>query len=162
MLLRKRAWDLMREDVTRGVRGENLIFLLRRMQAAIERDADNHVAVIEDSHGHYLGVITMWDVVGYFEKQIFQRDELVDFEHADWDKAFATACRLSCHIGVEKLMRQHGVPCLEPTTPMILILENLQRDRRDWALVREGEKILGVVLKTDIFQEIGDEVLQVF
>lgn len=159
MLMRKRAWDLMRDDFTTVSEDAGLVEIIRVLREGVETDSDNHIAVVVDEAGNFKGVITMWKVLETLEDCVFSDDTLIDLEGQDWDKAFAMACRACSGKGVAGLMDAKP-PSVRPTDPLITVAAEFVQHQRGWTLVRDAEKVLGVIFKNDIFREISRDVLQ--
>lgn len=158
MLMRKRAWDLMRDDFTKVEESSGLIELVRSLNNAVGEDSDNHVALVYDEKGGFKGVITMWNVMRKLEQHVFSDEVLLAYTDGDWDKAFARACRAVVDKGVDDLLEDHP-PIVLPNDPLVLVMESFLKHRRGWVLVMEGGKVLGVIFKSDIFKEVSRDVL---
>lgn len=158
MLMRKRAWDIMRDDYTRVREDAGLVELMRSLKDAVAGDADNHIAVVSDQAGRFKGVVTMWKVMRKLEQCVFSEDQLLKFSDGDWDRAFIRACKACADKGIEDLM-DHDVPSVQPNDPLVMVVETFLKHQRGWALVREGDKVLGAVFKSDIFKEVSRDVL---
>ncbi|MCK9240155.1 CBS domain-containing protein [Desulfocurvus sp.] len=158
MLMRKRAWDIMRDDLT--IVGEDIGFmeLIRALYRGLEADTDNHIAVIQDADGVFKGVVTMWNVMRKLEECVFGDDALMELKDQDWDRAFALACRACSAKGIAGLL-ETKVPRVQPNDPLITVVADFLRHRRGWSLVCDGDKVLGVIFKADIFKEVGRDVL---
>ncbi|NJB67423.1 putative transcriptional regulator [Desulfobaculum xiamenense] len=160
MLMRKRAWDILRDDFTRVEEGASLFEVMRLMREAVKKDSDNHVALVFAKDGSFLGVITMWDILKSLEGCVFRQDDLARFDEADWDQAFGRACRSCCDLNIDAIVqKKDDMPEVQPNDPMIIVLEAFMDHRRGWAVVREGGKVLGVIFKGDVFREISRDVL---
>ena len=158
MMMRKRAWDLMRDDFTTIVEDAGLVNLIRSLSDAVDTDSDNHVAVVLDEHGGFKGVISMWSVMRKLEKCVFSDEVLLAYTDGDWDRAFARACRACADKGIDGLLEEDP-PIAQPNDPLVVVMENFLNHRRGWVLVMEGGKVLGVILKSDIFKEVSRDVL---
>ncbi|MBU1001994.1 MAG: CBS domain-containing protein [Proteobacteria bacterium] len=158
MLMRKRAWDIMRDDYTRVQEGSGLVDLIHKLKDAVADDADNHLAVVFDAAGKFKGVITMWNVMRKLEQSVFSEDMLLKYGDGDWDRAFTRACKACADKGIDDLLEENA-PAVLPNDPLVLVVESFLKHRRGWALVREGDQVLGVVFKSDIFKEVSRDVL---
>lgn len=159
MLMRKRAWDIMRDDFTSVDESSGLLPLISALRDAVSNDSDNHIAVVFDDDGRFKGVITMWDVMKRLEKSVFSDEIVLRYDDADWDKAFARACRACADKGIDGLL-QEDVPVVQPTDPLVVVIEAFLDHRRGWALVQDADKVLGVIFKSDIFREVSRDVLK--
>lgn len=158
MLMRKRAWDIMRDDFTTVGEGTGLMEIIRALRQGIELDSDNHIAVVLDAQGEYRGVLTMWKVMEKLEQCVFGDETLMNLKDQDWDKAFAVACRSCAARGIGDLL-EAKVPVVLPNDPLITVVEEFLRHQRGWSLVKDGDIVLGVVFKSDIFREVSRDVL---
>lgn len=158
MLMRKRAWDIMRDDYTTVGEDTGLMEIIRALRLGVEGDSDNHIAVVEDADGNYKGVITMWNVMRKLEECVFGDDSLLDLKDQDWDKAFALACRACSAKGIGDLL-ETKVPMVQPNDPLITVVEEFLQHQRGWSLVLDGERVIGVIFKSDIFKEVSRDVL---
>jgi predicted transcriptional regulator len=158
MLMRKRAWDIMRDDVTIVNEDVDFMDLIRALYRGLETDSDNHIAVVQDADGTLQGVISMWNVMRKLEECIFGDETLLELTDQDWDRAFAMACRSCAAKGIGSLV-ETKVPKVQPNDPLITVVADFLRHRRGWALVCDGDKVLGVIFKADIFKEVGRDVL---
>ncbi|WP_461208276.1 CBS domain-containing protein [Desulfocurvus sp. DL9XJH121] len=157
--MRKRAWDLMRDDFIKVGEDVGLVELIRTLHEAVAEDADNHVAVVYDKDGKALGVISMWSVMKKLEACVFSEEVLMAHEEGDWDRAFARACRACADKGLEGLLEGDAIYVL-PNDPLVIVVETLLKHRRNWVLVKEAEQVLGVIFKSDIFREVSSDVLR--
>lgn len=161
MLMRKRAWDLMRDDFTRVEEGTGLVDLIRCLHDAVVEDRGNRVAVVYDQEGRPKGVVSMWNVMRRLEKCVFSEEVMLAQDDGDWDRAFARACRACADKGLEGLL-EADPPTVQPNDPLVLVVETFLKHRCSWVLVREADQILGVIYKTDVFLEVSRDVLEHF
>jgi CBS domain-containing protein len=159
MLLRKRAWDVMRSDIYTVPETATLGLVIGRHREAIKEHPDNQVVLVVNDHGHLKGAVSLMDVMGAIEEQVLRDDLVKNAEDADWDKAFSRACVLGCSMDISKLVRKE-VPTLRAGDPVLLVLDLLVDKRTQWAVVVEGEKPIGVISMGEIFREISREMLE--
>lgn len=158
MLMRKRAWDIMRDDFTTVGEDAELVDVIRILHEGVRGDSDNHIAVVRNDRGEFKGVVTMWHVMRRLEECVFSDETLVDLSGQDWDKAFALACRSCAGRGIKKVLDKK-VPKVLPNDPLITVVTEFLNHQRDWSLVCEADKVLGVIFKSDIFKEVSRDVL---
>jgi len=161
MLMRKRAWDLMREDFTRVDESTSLTEVIRLIRETTGKQADNHICLVFDKTGQFKGVITMWGVLRHLESSVFTDEIIRDFADNNWDQAFGAACRACAEKGILELV-ETSFPEVRPNDPLVMVLGEFLVHRRGWAVVRESGRVLGVILKTDVFREIANDVLSTF
>jgi len=158
MLMRKRAWDIMRDDFTSVGEDVGFMELIRALRQGVEANPDNHIAVVQDADGAFKGVVTMWNVMRKLEECVFGDDTLLALTDQDWDRAFALACKACAAKGIAGLL-ETKVPRVQPNDPLITVVADFLRHRRGWSLVCDGDKILGLIFKADIFKEVSRDVL---
>ncbi len=161
MLMRKRAWDLMRENYTRVDESTSLTEVIRLVREAVGKEADNHICLVFGKDGQFKGVITMWGVLRHLESCVFTDEIIRDFADNNWDQAFGAACRACAEKGILDLV-ENSFPEVRPNDPLVMVLGEFLGHRRGWAVVRESGKVLGVILKADVFREIAGDVLSTF
>ncbi len=159
MLMRKRAWDIMRDDFTRVDEKVGLVDMMGRLRDAVKLDADNHVALVFGKDESLVGVVSMWEVMKRLEQCVFSEEALAQFEEQDWDKAFSRASRSCADKGIEGLL-ETNIPMVRPSDPLVVVIESFLEHRRGWAVVQDGGKVLGVIFKSDIFSEVSRDVLR--
>jgi len=158
MLLRKRAWDIMREDFLTVATNAGLGEVLVRLRESIAKQADNDFAVVVREAGQLAGVLTMRDMLRVIQDCVL-RDEIVrNAEEMDWDRAFARACDLCCNRTVSEIMDKKPL-VVRPNEPILLVLNNLVESRFRWAVVEEGNRPIGVVVMGDLYNEISREMV---
>jgi predicted transcriptional regulator len=161
MILRKRAWDIMREDFASVPETANMADVVKILWAGLKDRPDMNIVIVTSPAGALKGVITTWDVLRSIEEFVFQGESLRNAEEADWDKAFAKACGMCSGIAVDKLMHKN-VPLVRPNDPLLLVVNTLATGKRNWAVVEEGGKAIGVILIGDLYREITREMVKNF
>lgn len=160
MILRKRAWDVMREDFASVAETAKLGDVMKTMRERLKGQPEAHLIVVVTDTGKFAGVVTAWDVLRTAEDCVLKED-LRHLEEADWDRAFGRACALCCGVEVRKVMRKDA-PMVKPSDPLLLVLNALVESKRNWVIVEEGDKPLGVILIGDLFREITREMVDFF
>jgi CBS domain-containing protein len=157
MLLRKRVWDIMREDfafVREDATLSQAITALREIRA---RQADTSFVLVFSKNDKFLGVLSMWNLIQGIGPCLL-KGSVLDGNEVDWDSAFATACRSCSQVRISDCL-QHDIPMLKPNDPLARVLEVFLDYRRGRAVVEEGGRIIGVVCMADLFKEIGDSLM---
>jgi len=158
MLLRKRAWDIVREDYASVPESANMLETVRALTEAQQRHPGLDAVVVLGPEGVFRGLVSMDDLLAAMERNVFRDKGLDGTRGADWDEAFRRACLTCSEVRAADLLRQDE-PAMHPNDPLIMVVEFFLDRRGNTAVVREGERVLGVVLKTDAFAEVGREVL---
>jgi predicted transcriptional regulator len=158
MLLRKRAWDILREDYPRVADEATLLEIIRALAGAEGKPQEADAVVVLGPEGDFAGLVTMDDVLAILERNVFRGAPLDGSQGGDWDEAFRRAC-LGCGEVRAKDLARPDEPAVHPNDPLLMVVESFLDRGRNTAVVREGDRVLGVVLKADAFREVGREVL---
>lgn len=157
MILRKRAWDLMRQNFTRVTERTRLGDAIGRLRQSLRAEADNDLLVAVDDLDRLVGVVSIRRVMKDIESCILSDERVRDAEATNWDKAFGNACEECCLRRVGELLNRKP-PTVKPGDPLLLVIDIMTRHDTRWAVVVEGEKPLGVVFVGDVFREIAREM----
>lgn len=158
MILRKRAWDVMREDFESVRDTAALGEVMQKLRGRLKEQPEAHFMVVTTETGKLAGVVTAWDVLRATEDCVLK--EKVDAaSEDDWDAAFGRACTICCGIPVRNILHKE-TPTVKPGTPLLLVLNELVKSRRNWVVVEEGDKAIGVILIGDLFREITREMVK--
>ncbi|WP_027723205.1 CBS domain-containing protein [Maridesulfovibrio zosterae] len=161
MLLRKRAWDMMREEFATIDESASLAEGIRMLRDSMKNAPDNSIVVVKKKNGSLRGVASIWTMLKAVEDQVLKDDDLSLTEETDWDRAFKRAGTACCAASLEDHIEE-DVAILKPTDPMLVVLEILRKRNRSWALVSEGGKIIGVVLLSDVYRELTRDLVTQF
>lgn len=152
MLLRKRAWDIMREDYASVREDASLSEAIRALSESRKEQPDNAFVLVFTKNDHFLGILSMWNLIQGMGPCLL-KGSVQDGSDVDWDKAFGLACRSCAQVRISDCL-QTDVPILKPNDPLARVLEVFLDYRRGRAVVEEGGRIIGVVTLADLFKEI--------
>jgi len=156
MLLRKRAWDIMREEFPSVREDASVHDVVKELKASQARFPDNNCVVVYSSKGAFKGVVSMWNLIHSLGPCLLKGMGL-DEREVNWDKAFERACRTCAEDSVTDYI-QTDVPRIRPNDPLARVLEIFLDYRRGRAVVEEGGKVIGIVLLADLYREIAGDV----
>ena len=157
MLLRKRAWDIMREEYASVREDASLSEAIRALSESRKKQPDNAFVLVFAKNDHFLGILSMWNLIQGMGPCLLKGSAL-EGSDVDWDKAFGLACRNCAQVRIADCL-QTDVPILKPNDPLARMLEVFLDYRRGRAVVEEGGRIIGVVTLADLFTEIGDSLV---
>jgi CBS domain-containing protein len=157
MLLRKRAWDIMREEYASVREDASLSEAIRALSESRKKQPDNAFVLVFAKNDHFLGILSMWNLIQGMGPCLLKGSAL-EGSDVDWDKAFGLACRNCAQVRIADCL-QTDVPLLKPNDPLARVLEVFLDYRRGRAVVEEGGRIIGVVTLADLFTEIGDSLV---
>lgn len=157
MLLRKRAWDIAREEYPVVRADDSLAEAMRCLREFQTRDAGCICALVLDKGDNFVGAISIWDTMRFMERHLLRGSALDGFDESGFDRVFHNACKVAGSTAVSKIMDRH-VTTLRPDEPLPMVLEQVVQRGRSYAVVKEGPKVLGVVMITDLYQEISGEI----
>ena len=157
MLLRKRVWDIMREDYAFVREDASLSEAITALREIRSRQPDGSFVLVFSKNEKFLGILSMWNLIQGIGPCLL-KGSVLEGNEVDWDKAFAMACRSCAQVRISDCL-QHDIPTLKPNDPLARILEVFLDYRRGRAVVEEGGRIIGVVCMADLFKEIGDSLM---
>ncbi|WP_419786898.1 HPP family protein [Pseudodesulfovibrio sp.] len=161
MMLRKRAWDMMRDDFPVVHEDASLAEAIRVMREAMVEAPDSQVVVVQNKGGKLVGAINLWKLFNAVKQSVLKDENLKAAGEVDWDQQFANACLICTQMRLgEHLIKDP--PTLRPNEPILLVLDTFLKTRRDWALVEESGKVMGVVYVTDVYREMTRDMVTFF
>ncbi|MES9996062.1 CBS domain-containing protein [Desulfovibrio aminophilus] len=161
MLLRKRAWDMMREDFPSIREDDTLAEAIRALTAAMKESPENHTVVVLKKNGAFRGVTTIWNVLKTVQTTVLKDDALKNIEESDWDQTFARACTVCTQTGLEAHL-ETDVAMLKPGDALLTVLDKFLAKKRGYAVVEEGDRVIGIVYAGDLFREIARDMVRAF
>lgn len=150
MLLRKRAWDIMREEFPSVQEDAVVQDVVKALTASQSRHPDNNCVVVHSRRGEFKGVVSMWNLIHSMGPCLLKGMGL-DERDVDWDRAFERACRTCAQDSIAEYI-QTDVPRIKANDPLARILEIFLDYRRGRAVVEEGGKVIGMVLLADLYR----------
>lgn len=161
MLFRKRAWDMMREEFPSVREDEPLAEAIRALADAMKESPENHTVVVLRKNGSFRGVITIWNVLKAVQTTVLKDDALKNAGESDWDQTFARACAVCTQTGLEGHM-ESDVAKLKPGDTLLAALDQLLAKRRGYAVVEEGDRVIGIIYAGDVFREVARTMSEAF
>ncbi len=158
MLLRKCAWDIMREEFPTICAEEPLGEAMRRLGAFQARDATCICVLVTDASGAFTGVVSLWGIMRFLERQLLHGSALEGSGQSGFDRVFRNACKVAGSTTVQEVMDRH-VTLLRPDDPLPVVLEQIVHQGRSYAVVKEGAKVIGLVMIGDLYRELSAEML---
>ena len=156
MLLRKRAWDIMRDEFPSVREDASVHDVVKVLSTSQDRFPDNNCVVVYSTKGEFRGVVSMWNLIHSMGPCLL-KDMGLDEREVNWDRAFERACRACAEDSITDYI-QTDVPRIKPNDPLARILEIFLDYRRGRAVVEEGGKVIGMVLLADLYREIAGDV----
>lgn len=157
MLLRERAWDVMRTDLVSVRDTDSLREVASKLRKAMKSQPDRSCAVVLGEDGEFKGVITAWWLLLHMERKALG-DSLKSKAGQDFGARFRTVCR-KCLSDRAAEAVERDVPVVKPQDPLFMVLEAMLSTRRRWAVVMEGGKVLGTIAAEDLFLQLDWEGL---
>lgn len=155
MLLRERAWDVMRTDFVTVRETTSLREAAKTLRTAMRDQPNQACAVVLGQGGEYRGVVTAWWLLLYMEKCALE-DSLRLSVGVDFEETFRNISR-KCFTRPVSNALERDVPVVKPQDPLFVVLQAMLSTRRRWAVVMEGGKVLGVIAAEDVFLELEME-----
>ncbi|MFI3271170.1 MAG: CBS domain-containing protein [Pseudomonadota bacterium] len=158
MLLRKRAWDIVREEYPTLQENDSLSVAVRKLNSCVGHACGCLCALVFDDEGHLKGSISIWDTMRFMEDKLTQRSAMRGGEDG-YDRVFHNACKLAGSTKVRDLMDRE-MTTLSPDDSLITILDKVVKKGRSYAVVKDASKVIGVIMISDIFNEISTDMLR--
>jgi CBS domain-containing protein len=156
MLLRKRAWDVMREEYPAVTEDASLTSVIKALEESRSEYPDNNfVVVLSQDRKRFKGVLSMWNIIQAIGPCLLKNIGMAERD-VNWDHAFKHACVTCSQVEIRDFM-QIDVPRINPNEPLARVLEIFLDYRRGRAVVEDGDRILGVVLLADLYREISKD-----
>lgn len=156
MLLRKRAWDIAREDFPVLKEADTLAEAMRILRKAVNDGC--LCALVFDGNKRFKGAVSVWDTMRFMEDTLMHGDALRGIDENRFEQMFRNACKVAGSTTVKDVMDK-DVTVVKPDEPLVLVLEDLVKKGRSYAVIKEGPRVIGVTMINDIYKEISDEII---
>jgi CBS domain-containing protein len=154
-MLRKRAFDALRTDVLAVDAEELLEDLASQLVQHLEKSPDMD-AVIVTRQGRYLGIVSLRTLLGDLNDCALDASLRTSLGPDDFETTYSTTCRRCMHRRSAEAARR-DIPKVSPAEPLHLVLDAMIKADSRYAVVLEGERILGLVPLGEIFREMRRE-----
>jgi len=160
MLLRKRAWDIMRKDTVRAGLDQSVAEAMQALDATMAASPENHTVLVQDPDGVVVGSVSIWDVLRHLDAAVAHDPELKHADRPGYESAVrGTWVRLAA-TPLSEIMDPH-VPMIAPQDPLALVLEKMLMHGRSMAAVADAGKVLGTVHIHDVYASVGAAVASI-
>ncbi|UZP67284.1 CBS domain-containing protein [Desulfovibrio mangrovi] len=156
MLLRTRAWDIVREEYPVMKEANSLADAMRELNAV--SDSGCLCALVMDDNGRLKGAVSMWDTVRFMEDNLLRGDALRGLDENRFEQMYTNACKVAGSTSVKDVMDKNPT-VVAPDEPLLVVLEDFVKKGRSYAVVKEGPRVLGVIMIADIFKEISGQIV---
>lgn len=156
MLLRTRAWDIVREEYPVLKESSSLADAMRELNRV--SDSGCLCALVFDDNGKLKGAVSMWDTVRFMEDNLLRGNALRGLDENRFEQMYINACKVAGSTSVKDVM-DTSMTIVAPDEPLLLVLEDFVKKGRSYAVVKEGPKVLGVMMIADIFKEISGQIV---
>ena len=158
MLLRKRAWDLAKEDYGTVRATDTVADAMRVINQMIAKQPDSSAVVVLDSRGELNGAITLRDLMRFMERVLCTEEVAQQLDEGDVESAFRHTCGVAATTSLAEVVESAPL-VIKPNEPLLLVLEDFVSTGREVAVVMESGKILGVIQLWDLYKEMSRDVL---
>lgn len=151
-MIRKRAFDALREDILVVDAGEPLEAVADNLQTYLEKCPDlDAVAVMRQ--GRFLGIISLRTLLGDLNDCALEASLRTSLGDDDFEKTYQDACH-HCMTRKAAEAARRDIPVVAPADPLHLVLDAMIKADSRFAVVLEGERLLGLVALGEIFREM--------
>ncbi len=156
MLLRTRAWDIVREDFPTLRESSSLSDAMRELNRV--SDSGCLCALVLEDSGRLKGAVSMWDTVRFMEDNLLRGTSLRGLDENRFEQMYLNACKVAGSTSVKEVM-DADMTVVAPDEPLLSVLEEFVKKGRSYAVVKEGARVLGVIMIADIFKEISGQII---
>ena len=152
MILRKRAWDIVKE-MRSVVAEERLIEVMKKLDETLLEAPEAHTLLVTDKEGLLLGTVSVWDILSFASDTLMEYGIEKDADGVDIDQAVMVTCRKFADMPISSIMST-SVQRVNPSDPLVFILDKFLRGGRSTAVVEEGGRVIGGINIVDVYREI--------
>lgn len=160
MMLRKRAWDIMRDEFPSVQEDGSMAECVRQLRDTIRDNPDNFVVIVTTKGGKLAGAVSIWKVMQALKQAVLEDENIKNFDKVDWDQAVRNACLTCTQQRLEDYI-ETDVPKVKPNDAILVLHDVMAKTRKSWCLVVEGGKVMGVVFLSDVYREMTRDMLRV-
>ncbi len=161
MMLRKRAWDMMRDEFASVQEDASLAEAVRVMRDSMQEHSENYAVVVKNKAGKFVGVVSIRSILTAVKQSVLKDENLKQVGETDWDQAFRDACLICTQTRLDEFI-ERDVPVLKPNDAALVVLDRFLKRKCHWAIVAEGGKVMGVVYISDLYREMTRDMVQIF
>lgn len=156
MLMRKRAWDIAREDFARVTSEDSLVDVMEKLLDCVKSGNGCLCALVFEG-ARLLGAVSIWDTVRFMTASLKEAGLTRESSEGDFESMFHMACKLGVSTRVTDIMDAEYTE-IAPDTPLAGVMSAFVKKGRSYAVVSEGSQTLGVIMIQDIFVALAEEV----
>ncbi|MBG0775061.1 MAG: CBS domain-containing protein [Desulfovibrionaceae bacterium] len=150
-MLRKRAWDIMHEDFITMTEEASVLDAMRGLASS----PPGCLAVLVTApDGTYKGTVSSWDMVRFVSTALQGADAYKDVDDEGFEAGVGAHCKKCGITGVSALINPK-TPVARPGDPLLVLMEAMVKSGQRLAVVKEGDKVMGVISLTDVFKELA-------
>lgn len=159
MLMRKRAWDLMREEYPSITTKQQLADAMSALHEFQKAQPQCIAVAVVDDEGRPKGMITMRGVLDYIRGSLKSRDVLREIENGGFDQLITQSCQMFGSTPITGIMEE-TVLKVSPEDSLLSLVDKFLKNRKEAALVVDGDKVLGMILLADVYREVSKSVAE--
>ena len=154
-MLRKRAFDALRTDVLAVDAAEPLETVADKLASHLEKSPDLDAAVVMRA-GRFVGVVSLRTLLADLNDCALDASLRTSLGPEDFETIYRETCRRCMHRRAAEAARR-DIPTVTPADPLHLVLDAMIKADSRFAVVLEGDKLLGLVPLGEIFREMRRE-----
>ncbi|MHC1789895.1 CBS domain-containing protein [Solidesulfovibrio sp.] len=154
-MLRKRAFDAMRTDVLAVDAGESLESVAGKLEQHLAASPDLDAAVVM-RQGRYIGIVSLRTLLSDLNDCALDASVRTSLGDDDFEATYRAACS-HCMSRKAADAARRDVPKVAPADSLHLVLDAMIRADSRFAVVLEGDRLLGLVPLGEIFREMRRE-----
>lgn len=154
-MLRKRAFDALRADLLIVDASETLDAVSDKLQRHLEKSPDmDAVAVMRQ--GRFFGILSLRTLLGDLNDCALDASLRTSLGDDDFEATYREACR-HCMARRASEAARRDIPRVAPSDSLHLVLDAMIKADSRFAVVLEGDRLLGFVPLGEIFREMRRE-----
>ena len=154
-MLRKRAFDALRTDVLVVDAAESLETVAEKLSLHLEKSPDLDAAVVMRA-GRFVGIVSLRTLLSDLNDCALDASLRESLGDDDFEDTYRLACR-RCMTRKAAEAARRDIPKVAPSDSLHLVLDAMIKADSRFAVVLEGEKLLGLVPLGEIFREMRRE-----
>ena len=151
-MIRKRAFDAMRTDILTVDAGDTLDTVSEKLARHLEKSPDmDAVAVMR--LGRFFGIVSLRTLLGDLNDCALDASLRTSLGDDDFESTYREATR-HCMARRAAEAARRDIPRVAPADPLHLVLDAMIKADSRFAVVLEGDRVLGLVPLGEIFREM--------
>jgi len=152
MLLRKRAWDIMRDEFAKVSETDTLDRAIAELDRIRRTQPDAECVLVFAQDGRLAGAMCMGTILRAVLECMPTEKDMKRTESLSWEQAYFKSRQICEQKAVKDLYNRVNT-VVSPEDPIQDVIQKILKSRRGWAVVADGEKVIGYLMLSDLYKE---------